>query len=110
MNIDMRKNKILIFCSLLDISKCERPNILVILLDDLGWADVSWNNHIMQTTPFLEEMSQNGTILVCITICFDPKGFIKIVIRRKKLFDELKFLRITSRNHIESALVCPLKI
>ena len=46
----------------------ERPNILVILLDDLGWSDVSWNNHLMQTTPFLQQMADNGTILVCIDL------------------------------------------
>ena len=42
----------------------EKPNVLVILLDDLGWADVSWNNHKVVATPFLEEMARNGTILV----------------------------------------------
>ena len=42
----------------------EKPNVLVILLDDLGWADVSWNNHKVVATPFMEEMARNGTILV----------------------------------------------
>ena len=64
----MRWNKVFIFFGISKIAKCERPNILVILLDDLGWADVGWNNHIMQTTPFLDEMANNGTILVCINI------------------------------------------
>ena len=42
----------------------EKSNVLVILLDDLGWADVSWNNHKVVATPFMEEMARNGTILV----------------------------------------------
>ena len=65
---NMRWNKVFIFLGISKIAKCEKPNILVILLDDLGWADVGWNNHIMQTTPFLDEMANNGTILVCINI------------------------------------------
>ena len=44
-------------------AKRERPNIIFILADDLGWSDVSWNNENVQATPFLEEMAKNGTIL-----------------------------------------------
>lgn len=40
-----------------------RPNIIYILTDDLGWADVTWNNRKVKSTPFLYSMSQNGTVL-----------------------------------------------
>ena len=51
-----------IFCSTA-LAEPERPNILIILMDDLGWADVGWTNHKMTTTLFLDKMAKNGTIL-----------------------------------------------
>ena len=62
---NMRCNIVFLRFVVSEITNAEGPNILVILLDDLGWADVSWNNHVMQTTPFLKTMAENGTILVC---------------------------------------------
>ena len=35
------------------------PNIVVIVADDLGWNDVSWNNKAM-TTPTLERLASEG--------------------------------------------------
>ena len=43
-------------------AKPTRPNILYILADDLGWADVSWNNPGMKT-PNLERLAGKGVIL-----------------------------------------------
>ena len=40
-----------------------RPNIIFVLADDLGWSDVTWNNHKVRTTPFMSEMVKNGTML-----------------------------------------------
>jgi len=54
---------ILFFAILLSKTLADQPNVVIILLDDLGWADVGWNNHLMKTTPFLDEMAKNGTIL-----------------------------------------------
>ena len=62
----MKLNLVFLCFLYAEMANGERPNILVILLDDLGWSDVSWNNHLMQTTPFLQQMADNGTILVCI--------------------------------------------
>ena len=36
----------------------EKPNILLIMTDDLGWADVSWNNDNVKTTPNLLKLAQ----------------------------------------------------
>ncbi|KAK7104126.1 arylsulfatase B-like [Littorina saxatilis] len=38
------------------------PNIVVILADDLGWADVGWNNPGIHT-PTLDRMAREGVIL-----------------------------------------------
>ena len=38
----------------------EKPNIIYILADDLGWADVNWNNKAINSTPFLESLLTNG--------------------------------------------------
>ena len=43
-------------------AKPSRPNILYILADDLGYADVSWNNPRM-ITPNLERLARQGVIL-----------------------------------------------
>ena len=38
------------------------PHIVVILADDLGWADVGWNNPGLHT-PTLDRMAREGVIL-----------------------------------------------
>nr|XP_037275731.1 arylsulfatase B-like [Rhipicephalus microplus] len=38
------------------------PHIILIVADDLGWNDVSWNNHKMHT-PNLERLAREGVIL-----------------------------------------------
>ena len=38
------------------------PNFLVLLADDLGFNDVSWNNPGMHT-PALEKLAERGVIL-----------------------------------------------
>ena len=39
----------------------KKPNIVFVLVDDLGWSDVSWNNGIYNTTPFMDNLLQNAT-------------------------------------------------
>ena len=41
------------------LSAREKPNIIFILADDLGWNDVSWNNPDMPT-PHMEHLAQEG--------------------------------------------------
>ncbi len=57
---------VLLFCCLFCLSSCkkkeiEKPNILVILVDDLGWADVGANfPDTFYETPNLDRMAANG--------------------------------------------------
>ena len=43
-------------------SKPVKPNILYVLMDDLGFGDVSWNNPDM-VTPNMERLGRRGVIL-----------------------------------------------
>ena len=40
-----------------------QPNIIFVLVDDLGWSDVTWNNENVKSTPFMAEMVRNGSHL-----------------------------------------------
>ena len=47
-----------LFCS------SKRPNIVLIVADDLGWGDVGWTNHKMEdVTPTLTKLAKSGVIL-----------------------------------------------
>jgi len=39
-----------------------RPNIVLILADDLGWGDVGFNGRTEWTTPNLDKLAARGTI------------------------------------------------
>ena len=38
----------------------EKPNIVFVFVDDLGWADVGFHNPKVQVTPFLDKMAKSG--------------------------------------------------
>jgi len=38
----------------------EKPNVLVIIVDDLGWGDVGYNNPEHVYTPNMDEMAAGG--------------------------------------------------
>lgn len=40
-----------------------RPNIILILADDLGWGDTGFNGNAEVLTPVLDEMARNGLVL-----------------------------------------------
>lgn len=42
------------------VARAERPNILVVIADDLGWADVGFNGSREIPTPHLDSLSANG--------------------------------------------------
>jgi hypothetical protein len=56
----------LLLCSIVGLlglrAAARQPNILYILADDLGWADVSWHNKDMHT-PVLEGLARRGVIM-----------------------------------------------
>ena len=43
--------------------KEDQPNIILIMTDDQGWGDVSYNNHPYLSTPNLDEMAKSGAAL-----------------------------------------------
>ena len=43
-------------------AQTSQPNIVVILADDLGWADVGWKNPGLHT-PTLDRLAREGVIL-----------------------------------------------
>ena len=42
------------------VSADERPNIIFVLTDDLGWSDVTWNNKAVNSTPFMASLIETG--------------------------------------------------
>lgn len=41
----------------------DRPNIIVIMADDMGWGDVGFNGNTMVKTPHLDALAANGVVL-----------------------------------------------
>lgn len=41
------------------LAVCKPPNILLMVADDLGWADVSWHNPAI-ATPHLARLAADG--------------------------------------------------
>ena len=48
--------------SIFDIASASKPNIVLIVADDLGFNDVSWHNPVVKT-PHLEALARDGVLL-----------------------------------------------
>ncbi|WP_289053765.1 sulfatase-like hydrolase/transferase [Carboxylicivirga marina] len=44
----------------LNISAQERPNVILIMADDMGWGDAHYNGHSVIQTPSLDDMANEG--------------------------------------------------
>lgn len=40
----------------------ERPNVILIMADDLGWGDVGFNGNTIIQTPYMDELAAEGTV------------------------------------------------
>lgn len=47
----------------------ERPNIVLVLCDDLGYADVGFNGSTDITTPKLDQLAKDGTVFSSAYVC-----------------------------------------
>ena len=50
--------------SLVLLARCGRPNIVMIVADDLGWGDVGFNDAFDQIrTPYIDSLAKHGVLL-----------------------------------------------
>ena len=54
---------VLVLLSLQQVHARRKPNLLLVLADDLGVNDVSWNNPGVTWSPTLDWLARSGTIL-----------------------------------------------
>ena len=57
--------RIVILFFILNSSAQERPNVILIMADDMGWGDAAYNGHNVIKTPTLDDKIRNkqGNIL-----------------------------------------------
>lgn len=55
------------FLFLLGATRCdegeEKPNIVFVMLDDMGWSNVGFHNPVVKSTPFLDEMTKSEHVM-----------------------------------------------
>ena len=49
-----------VFLAFVRVDAAERPNIVLLMSDDQGWGETSYNGHPHLKTPVLDEMAQTG--------------------------------------------------
>ena len=71
--------------------KLSRPNVLIVLADDLGFHDMPWNNDKIHA-PVLNELARNGTILksaYVMSVCTPSRA--ALLTSRKVIFYGVKY-------------------
>ena len=53
----------LITSNVFGVLASERPNIIVIMADDMGWGDVGFNGNTIIKTPHLDALASDGVIM-----------------------------------------------
>lgn len=61
-NITILATIILSICSCGDKKSVEKPNVMVILVDDMGWGDIGYNNPENVYTPNLDRLAAGGVV------------------------------------------------
>jgi arylsulfatase A-like enzyme len=56
-------------CTLLQAAPPSRPNILIILADDMGWGDLSSNGNTNLSTPHIDSIGTSGAVLDRFFVC-----------------------------------------
>lgn len=59
--------RILIICILLGFASCSsnpivKPNVIFIIVDDLGWSDAGFMGSVFYDTPHIDKLAQNGIV------------------------------------------------
>lgn len=57
------------FCFPLSATAAEKPNIIFILADDLGWGDLACYGHGITRTPNLDQLAKEGTLFTNFYVC-----------------------------------------
>ena len=62
MKVSLKISSILLgICAVPNVWSSERPNILIIVADDLGWGDVGYHNPEI-LTPNIDRLSKEGIV------------------------------------------------
>jgi arylsulfatase A-like enzyme len=56
----MKTFLLLIICGFASLRAATRPNIILVMTDDQGWGETSYNGHPILKTPNLDAMAENG--------------------------------------------------
>lgn len=51
------------FCFAVDAKPEEKPNVILMMCDDLGWGDTGFNGNKIIKTPHLDRMAEEGAVL-----------------------------------------------
>ena len=62
-NIPTIRSLNVFLCSLLVHLSDQKPNLVIFLVDDLGWGDLGYTGHPTTTSPHVDQLARNGKVL-----------------------------------------------